>query len=51
VNTRVIAKHTIYANVGLFVRVAVGINLAGTVKNGKKILLISRVSDTQPLNK
>jgi len=31
--------------VGLFFRVAVGIDLAGTVKNGQKILLISRVSD------
>jgi len=31
--------------IGLFFGVAVGIDLAGTVKNGKKILLISRVSD------
>jgi len=31
--------------VGIFFHVAVGIDLAETVKNGQKILLISRVSD------
>jgi len=45
-NMYVIAKHTIYANgIGLFFRVALGIVLAGTVKNGQQILLILRVSN------